>query len=1294
MTVSLRAAHPGQVRSLLAAVRSLFLPAVALLMLACVVLSGGVAHAQSLSQGGPVNFGSVPVGNTNTRTLTFTAPPGGTNIQSVNAVSKGASNQDFNIVSDVGCVGMLNYLDQCVVVVSFTPTQIGLRLGALTITDTTGAIVNLVYLSGVGLSPQFAFAPTAPITTSSASTLSPSAFTAGSAVQDGNGNLFFTDVRNNRILERSSTNVYTVINATLPVTATSGLTMDGLGVLYVSSGNAVYSFLPGATPTVVPTPGVTLTSPAGLTVDGAGDLYIADSAKNKIYQVPIGANSVTTLALTGPGATLLNPTGLGIDSSNNIFIADSGHNRIVSFPMRTLATSVVTLSTLTLNNPTGVAVDAAGTVYIANTGSAQIIEATPTGAQFLLSEVPNPLPLATPAGIVLAGNGDIVLADTTLGLIDISRSTPSVNFPTATKVGSLDTTDDPLSLTVQSTGNVVTTLSSSPTSNNPNISTSAFLLGTAPTNACPILNAGASATSADNFAPGEVCIYALNFQPTVVGPNLANLTLGTTSSSGQTTSNVVPLSGNGLSSADHFVLVASPNVTTLGTPVSFTLTVYRADNTVATDYTGTVTFTDTDSTSKYLSGTGAGTGTTTYTLTAANAGVLSVPASTGLQFNQLGTFTAFVTDGTFNATSNPVRVVEPSTLTLTSSINPSQVGQQTIFTLNVASPGPVPTGTVTFYVNGVAIGTATITAGKATLAYSFSALGTYAVTAVYSGDVNTLAGNAGPLSQQVVGTTLIALTSSVNPSLVGQATTLTGTITAPGSPTGTIKFYDGATLLGTVNLTGNSAALPFSFTTSGTHVLTAVYSGDARTAPATSAPLNQVVLNVPAVTLTSSINPSLLNQATTFTATVAASGNPTGTIKFYDGTTLLGTATLAGSTASLSVSFNTTGSHPITAVYSGDTTNQPMTSAPLAQVVVNASTISLTSSANPVAVNANTTLTATITASGTPTGSVTFYSGATILGTTTLSGGTAHLVVSFPKIGVYVLTAVYSGDTNHQAATSAPLSQIVESGATLALSSSGNPVFLDNSTLLTALITSASPTPTGTVTFFDSGTPIGTGTIVNGAVTVPATFVYSGPHTLTAVYSGDAIYAPSTSPALTETVADFSLTPAAGSSTTGLANSGGTAAYTLTLTPLITATLPSDVTLTVTGLPTGAAQVLTPTTVAAGSGTTPISLSVTPTLVYASLHSHDRPAFHSRSRYVPATLALLALPLAWFRRRKRFGSLFASIGLLFAITAGLSGCISSPSTGYYGQTPHTYNVTVTATSGNLVRSTYLTLIVQ
>ena len=103
--------------------------------------------------------------------------------------------------------------------------------------------------------------------------------------------------------------------------------------------------------------------------------------------------------------------------------------------------------------------------------------------------------------------------------------------------------------------------------------------------------------------------------------------------------------------------------------------------------------------------------------------------------------------------------------------------------------------------------------------------------------------------------------------------------------------------------------------------------------------------------------------------------------------------------------------------------------------------------------------------------------------------------------------------------------------------------------------------------------------------------------------------------------------------------------------------------------------------------------STTAPVITAALHRPQTPARRSPVRYAPVVLAFLSLPFAWFRRRKRFGSLLAALCLFLAI-GGLTGCVSDPSTGYYGQTPKTYNLTVTATSGNLSRSVYLTLTIQ
>src|SRR5262249_61632998 len=72
---------------------------------------------------------------------------------------------------------------------------------------------------------------------------------------------------------------------------------------------------------------------------------------------------------------------------------------------------------------------------------------------------------------------------------------------------------------------------------------------------------------------------------------------------------------------------------------------------------------------------------------------------------------------------------------------------------------------------------------------------------------------------------LTALTSAPSPSVFGQATTLTATVTAPGSgtPTGTVAFFDGATLLGTGTLTGGTATFTTTALSTGAHTLTASF---------------------------------------------------------------------------------------------------------------------------------------------------------------------------------------------------------------------------------------------------------------------------------------------------------------------------------------------------------------------------------------------------------------------------------------------------------------------------------------
>src|SRR5262249_24314576 len=144
--------------------------------------------------------------------------------------------------------------------------------------------------------------------------------------------------------------------------------------------------------------------------------------------------------------------------------------------------------------------------------------------------------------------------------------------------------------------------------------------------------------------------------------------------------------------------------------------------------------------------------------------------------------------------------------------------------------------------------------------------------------------------------------------------------------------------------------------------------------------------------VTSSANPSVFGQSVTFTATVSAtapaSGTPTGTVTFKDGSTTLGTGSKERGAGKVASSRLGVGNHTITAVYAGDTNfNGSTGTLNTNPQVVNqgGTTTAVTSSANPSVFGQSVTFTATVSAtapaSGTATGTVTFKDGSTTLGT-------------------------------------------------------------------------------------------------------------------------------------------------------------------------------------------------------------------------------------------------------------------------------------------------------------------------
>jgi hypothetical protein len=169
----------------------------------------------------------------------------------------------------------------------------------------------------------------------------------------------------------------------------------------------------------------------------------------------------------------------------------------------------------------------------------------------------------------------------------------------------------------------------------------------------------------------------------------------------------------------------------------------------------------------------------------------------------------------------------------------------------VTSASGTPTGVVLFTVDGADATLATLNNGTATFAPAGLPVGGHTIMATYLGDTNFSGSGPASLTQNVgQSTTSTTLTSSPNPSAVGQPVTFTATVkvvSGSGTPTGTVTFKDTttATVLGTATLNGSGVAtLPAITTlTVGSHNITAVYNGDTNFAGSTSPILVQNVTN-------------------------------------------------------------------------------------------------------------------------------------------------------------------------------------------------------------------------------------------------------------------------------------------------------------------------------------------------------------------------------------------------------------------------------------------------------------------
>jgi hypothetical protein len=551
----------------------------------------------------------------------------------------------------------------------------------------------------------------------------------------------------------------------------------------------------------------------------------------------------------------------------------------------------------------------------------------------------------------------------------------------------------------------------------------------------PVNGSGVATFSTSSLAVGAHPITAVYLGATGFNPSAASNTV-TQTVTAAAVNTTTTLSSSGTNS-------------NFGQSVTFTATVTAASGPAPT--IGSVSFRD----NGVEIGTGPVNGSGVATFSTSSLAVGAHPM-TAVYLGGSG-FNASPTSNTVTQTVTAAAV--NTTTTLGTSGTPSSSGQSVTFTATVTpASGPAPTaGTVSFRDNGTEIGTGTVNgSGVATFSTSALAVGSHPITAVYLGATGFNPSAASNTVNQVVNspaatnTTTTLVTS--NPSTTfGDQVTFTAVVSASSGPvptSGTVAFFDGGIQIGSGPVNASGVATFATTTLSpGTHTITAQFGGTTGyNASPVSSPVTQTVTPVATTTTVTTSGASVITQPVTFTATVAAaSGTAQGTVTFSEGATPLGTTavgTVGGQQqASIVVSSLGVGTHTITATFNPATGFQTSTNDVTQTVTKVPTTVSLGSSATTITVGTSVTFTAqvvpTTAVALTPTGTITFRSDGTLLGSVAAGAGAVTFPTTALTVGTHTITADYSGDASFALATSAGVQVTVN--ATVPPPAAGDP---------------------------------------------------------------------------------------------------------------------------------------------------------------------------------------------------------------------------------------------------------------
>ena len=1142
------------------------------------------------------------------------------------------------------------------------------------------------------------------------------------------------------VLNQGSNNVSAINGSNLaaaPITLTVGSNPTAIAVNPVTA-NAYVANAGDGTVTVI---NGTTVNPTPITVGGTPSAVAVDAARNKIYVANSGSNNVTVIDGVTDGTTAVS-----VGSPSNAIVVDTAANNVYVANLGGSAVSVINGSNLTAVpvsipvhvSPVAIAINpVTKKIYVVSSdGTVSVIDGTnPTGTPTIVTVGNSPTAISVNAGsnkiYVNSGNGTVTIID---GATKSTRTISSVNGSSSLYAVSVNPTTG-RAYVASGTSNAVIVISEADLED-AKLNTSIQVmpdsrnLSTVPALVTTNRQPGFTFTASSTFSPPPP-ITNLYYQVDARQGTWAAATGPTANGSSAIFTATI---GSPLAPGEHILYVFAQDDTP-ETTSSFDDGV-RIGNVQTLYFVVVPSATTTTVTSDMPSGVLEGTNVT-FTANVVDSSGNPVPSGTA-QFSDGGTVlcTATVSNGTATCTTNTLSAGPPHTIVATFIPDPStdfagstnnlqQIviggpakitivkGNNQDGTVNAAfalplvvlitdaNDNPVPNATVTFLsiagatgANGVLAAGSATTGQDGTASDSITAnstTGTFTVTATGTG--LPAGSNSVTFSlRNVSGTSTTALTANGQAANVmvmyGDTLTLQATV-GPSGATGSVTFLDhGVAIPGSpVTISANGLAILNTTTlqAGGPYPITAAYTGDANYGGSTS--------NIVEVTVTKRTAPSG-GAALTVTANDkqrnVGEANPPFTYT-VTGTTVNGDtyATVLTGTAQFTTTAEASspaGTYPIT-VSGLVSANYVVGFAP--------GTLAVTAIKSPVVIE--------VTPPSPPYGDPIFIdvksgdpmnpSVPTGMITVIIDGGPpmvlplninglATLPGNLPP-GPHTIEVIYPGDANFNPdITTQPINvQKAPTTTTLVTSnpsaSVGEPV-----TFSAQVVPNTTGVPTGTVTFYADGVAIGTVEInASGVATLSISTLLAGTHAITAIYSGDANFLGSNAAGLSQVItADFKVASSTGPQTIP---PGATASYNIIVSP-VSSPFNDLITMSASNLPPGATFTFNPAAVTPGTSGANTTFAVTvPPQTSVTAHA---------SCLGPGALALLLLPLTLLRRC-RYKPQRLLLWLLIGLTSfsAMTGCGEG---GYFSLPQQTYVITVTGTSGSLVRSTTVTLTVE